>query len=90
MALGLRLERADDAVDQAGEGERRLFEVECAGLDLGEVEHVVDDAQQGLSLVSAIAPGSTDALLGDPARVRQVCSNLLGNRLELTDRGGWR
>ncbi len=44
--------------------------------------------RKGLSLVSAIAPGSTDALLGDPTRVRQILFNLLGNALKFTDRGG--
>jgi CheY-like chemotaxis protein/HPt (histidine-containing phosphotransfer) domain-containing protein len=44
--------------------------------------------RKGLSLVSAVAPGSTDALLGDPTRVRQILFNLLGNALKFTDRGG--
>jgi signal transduction histidine kinase/DNA-binding response OmpR family regulator len=44
--------------------------------------------RKGLSLVSAIAPGSTDALLGDPTRVRQILFNLLGNALKFTERGG--
>jgi signal transduction histidine kinase/DNA-binding response OmpR family regulator len=44
--------------------------------------------RKGLSLVAAVAPGSTDALLGDPTRVRQILFNLLGNALKFTDRGG--
>ena len=45
---GLRLERAHDAVDQAGQRERGGLQLEAPGLDLREVEHVVDDAQQRL------------------------------------------
>ncbi len=44
--------------------------------------------RKGLSLVAAVAPGSTDALLGDPTRVRQILFNLLGNALKFTERGG--
>ncbi len=44
--------------------------------------------RKGLSLVAAVAPGSADALLGDPTRVRQILYNLLGNALKFTERGG--
>ncbi|MGQ0582942.1 MAG: ATP-binding protein [Reyranella sp.] len=44
--------------------------------------------RKGLSLMAAVAPGSTDALVGDPTRVRQILFNLLGNALKFTDRGG--
>ena len=48
----LLAERAGDAVDQAGERERGLLQLEAAGLDLREVEHVVDDAQQRLRRIA--------------------------------------
>ena len=48
LALGLRAQRGDDAVDQAGQRERRFLELEPAGLDLGEIEQIVDDPQQRL------------------------------------------
>ncbi|WP_428619850.1 ATP-binding protein [Reyranella sp.] len=44
--------------------------------------------RKGLSLVAAIAPGSTDVLIGDPTRVRQILFNLIANALKFTDRGG--
>jgi signal transduction histidine kinase/DNA-binding response OmpR family regulator len=45
-------------------------------------------SRKGLSLVAAVAPGSADALVGDPTRVRQILYNLLGNALKFTERGG--
>ena len=75
--------------------------IEAGALDLEETPFsltgLVDSAiatfrpqaeRKGLSLVAAVAPGSTDALVGDPTRVRQILFNLLGNALKFTDRGG--
>jgi len=75
--------------------------IEAGGLELEEapfsltglVDGVVSTfrpqaERKGLSLVAAVAPGSTDALLGDPTRVRQILFNLLGNALKFTERGG--
>jgi hypothetical protein len=45
--------------------QRQLFQLHAAGLDLGEVEHVVDDAQQVLRSVERLA--QVVALLGVPA-----------------------
>ena len=48
----LRAERVERAGDQAGQRERGVFQLEPAGLDLGEVEQVVDDAQQRLRRIA--------------------------------------
>jgi signal transduction histidine kinase/DNA-binding response OmpR family regulator len=44
-------------------------------------------AAKGLHLTVELAPGSSDALLGDPVRVRQILFNLLGNALKFTHAG---
>jgi hypothetical protein len=44
----LRAERIERTGDQTGEREGGVFQLQPSGLDLGEVEQIVDDAQQRL------------------------------------------
>ena len=45
---------------------------------------------KGLTVKAEIDPGSDDALIGDPTRIRQILFNLLNNAVKFTDHGGIR
>src|SRR5262249_34674343 len=83
----------DDLLDfskiEAGARELEETTFSLSGLVEGTIATLRPQAERkGLSLVAAVAPGSTDVLLGDPTRVRQILFNLLANALKFTDRGG--
>ena len=54
----------------------------------GTVEAMRPQARaKGLRFTLEVAPGSADALIGDPVRVRQILFNLLGNAVKFTQSG---
>jgi PAS domain S-box-containing protein len=83
----------DDVLDFSKIEAGRLELEETAFSLSGLIEGVVgtfrrEAMSKGLNLDVRIDPGSDDALIGDPTRVRQIMFNLLGNALKFTTRGG--
>ncbi|MBZ5608580.1 MAG: PAS domain S-box protein [Acidobacteriia bacterium] len=77
-----------------------LSKIEAGRLELVpatfSLRQCVDDAvrmfavtsqQKGLALNVQVDPGVPAQLLGDPVRLRQIISNLVGNAIKFTDRG---
>jgi CheY-like chemotaxis protein/HPt (histidine-containing phosphotransfer) domain-containing protein len=59
-----------------------------SGLVAGAVDTLRPQANaKGLAVGAEIEPGSHDALIGDPTRIRQILFNLLSNGVKFTERG---
>ncbi len=73
--------------------EARKMELDLVPFSLSEVLNstlktlALRAHQKGLELMGTIAQGTPDALVGDPARLRQVLTNLVGNAIKFTDAG---
>ena len=86
--LGLLNDILDFSKIEAGR-----FELESIGFSLREgLGQTLDTLalraeQKGLELACHILAAVPDALVGDPARLRQVVVNLVGNAIKFTERG---
>jgi GAF domain-containing protein/HPt (histidine-containing phosphotransfer) domain-containing protein/ActR/RegA family two-component response regulator len=82
----------DDVLDfskiEAGRLELETTTFSLSGLVGGAVDTLRPQANaKGLMIAAEIEPGSNDALVGDPTRIRQILFNLLSNAVKFTERG---
>jgi PAS domain S-box-containing protein len=73
--------------------ESRKLEMESVPFELRDLAAetlkplVLAAEARGLELIVDIAPDVPDAIVGDPLRLRQVITNLVGNAIKFTERG---
>jgi signal transduction histidine kinase/DNA-binding response OmpR family regulator len=71
-----------------------MIQIETIDFDVREIASDVNDLvrerarSKDLQLASRVHPAVPARLRGDPARVRQVLTNLVGNAIKFTDKGG--
>jgi CheY-like chemotaxis protein len=73
---------------EAGKLELESIEFSLPNL-IGKTSHTLGlrAADQGLEMACRIAPNLPEVLVGDPGRLRQIVTNLVGNALKFTEEG---
>jgi signal transduction histidine kinase/ActR/RegA family two-component response regulator/HPt (histidine-containing phosphotransfer) domain-containing protein len=82
----------DDVLDfskiEAGKIDLETTAFSLSGLAEGAIDTLRPQANaKGLKIRAEIEPGSDDALVGDPTRIRQILFNLLSNAVKFTEHG---
>jgi signal transduction histidine kinase len=82
----------DDVLDfskiEAGRLELETTVFSLSGLVAGAIDTLRPQANaKGLAIGAEIEPGSNDALVADPTRIRQILFNLLSNAVKFTEHG---
>jgi CheY-like chemotaxis protein/HPt (histidine-containing phosphotransfer) domain-containing protein len=82
----------DDVLDfskiEAGRLDLETTAFSLSGLAEGAIDTLRPQANaKGLKIRAEIEPGSDDALVGDPTRIRQILFNLLSNAVKFTEHG---
>jgi CheY-like chemotaxis protein/HPt (histidine-containing phosphotransfer) domain-containing protein len=82
----------DDVLDfskiEAGRLELEATAFSLSELVAGAIDTLRPQANaKGLAIAAEIEPGSNDALVGDPTRIRQILFNLLSNAVKFTQHG---
>jgi signal transduction histidine kinase/ActR/RegA family two-component response regulator/HPt (histidine-containing phosphotransfer) domain-containing protein len=82
----------DDVLDfskiEAGKLEFEETTFSLSGLVAGAIDTLRPQAAaKDLAIAAEIEPGSDDALVGDPTRIRQILFNLLSNAVKFTQHG---
>ena len=73
---------------EAGKLELEYIDFELQTMVEDVVDLLAEQAQsKGLELVSLVQPTVPSRLQGDPARLRQILTNLVGNAIKFTDKG---
>ncbi|PYI50668.1 ATP-binding protein [Paenibacillus flagellatus] len=67
--------------------EEQPFQLEACIADAADLFRA-EAAKRELELVADLAPDVPPFIVGDPARLRQVLANLIGNAVKFTERGG--
>ena len=73
---------------EAGKMELEILDFDLAGLvdNFSDILHIRAQ-EKGLELVCSVEPAVPRCLQGDPGRIRQILTNLVGNAVKFTERG---
>jgi CheY-like chemotaxis protein/nitrogen-specific signal transduction histidine kinase len=86
--LGIINDILDFSKIEAGKLELDVVDFDLRDAIEGAVELLADSAhRKGLELITSLPPGLHSAVVGDPGRLQQIVTNLVGNAIKFTSHG---